>query len=141
MAVAWVAECVAVREAIYLNYPDELVRAVGLVVLYAAWAEDKAGELISLHHGIHEATPHRDWAASGERLCKALEAVSSPDLAERLKRALDARHHVIHGVFLWSSNEVGGHTMKRQLGRSDPASFEMGDGRCVRYTNWSKRSK
>jgi hypothetical protein len=78
MAVAWVAECVAVREANYLNYPDELVRAVGLVVLYAAWAEDKAGELISLHHGIHEATPHRDWAASGERLCKALEVVSCP---------------------------------------------------------------
>lgn len=118
------AVCLAVGKANYLNYPDELVQAVGLVVLYATWAEDKAGELIMLHHGIHEATAHRDWAASGEQLCKALEAVSSRDLAQRLKAALDARHHVVHGVFLWGSNEVGGLTLKRRLGRSDPAGFE-----------------
>jgi hypothetical protein len=47
----------------YLNYPDELVRAVGLVVLSAAWAEDKAGELVTLHHGTHEAEALGERAA------------------------------------------------------------------------------
>ena len=108
----------------YLNYPDEPARAVGLVVLCAAWTEDKAGELVTLHHGLHEAIQHRDWAASGERLSKALEAVAPCAIAHRLKRALDFRHHVVHGVFLWESNEVGGRTLKRRLGRTGPASFE-----------------
>jgi hypothetical protein len=69
------------------------------------------------------ATPLLMSTASG---CARPSKRFSPGLAERLKRALDARHHVVHGVFLWSSNEVGSHTLKRQFGRSDPASFEMG---------------
>jgi hypothetical protein len=112
-------------ESSYPNYPDEPARAVGRVILSAAWAEDKAGELVTLNHGSHEATPHRDWAASGDRLCKALGAVAPQAIAERLKRGLEFRHQVVHGVFLWDSNEVAGPTLKRKLGKTGPASFEM----------------
>jgi hypothetical protein len=104
-------------------YPVELRAAVGLVVLTAASTEDKAGELIMLHHGTHAPAAHRDWAASGERLCNALAAVAPQHLADRLKKVLDIRHHVIHGIFLWREGH-GGMTLKRALGRQAPASFD-----------------
>ncbi|MCH9669652.1 MAG: hypothetical protein K0U80_17615 [Actinomycetia bacterium] len=107
------------------SYPDELARAVGLVVIYAAWAEDGAGELIGLHHGVNEPIRHRDWAASGQQLCNGLAAVTYRELAHRLERALDRRNHVVHGVFLWQRDASVGLTMKRRRGLSDPAGFEM----------------
>lgn len=113
------------------EYPPELVRAVGLVVLSAAWTEDKAGELVQLTHSLAENTgaPAKGWAASGRQLVEAFAKVVDPALAQHLQRLLDFRNEVVHGVFiggralaLWEG-DVGPEwvTMKRQLGKDDPA--------------------
>lgn len=114
------------------EYPPELVRAVGLIVMSAAWAEDKAGELISLHHGTHKTgDPHSAWAASGKQLIAALSEVAPDRVVEDLRRALDFRNEVVHGVFLgrlaaqamnWDADWV---TMKRSMGRKIPARMGL----------------
>ncbi|SIS03729.1 hypothetical protein [Williamsia sterculiae] len=115
------------------EYPPELVRAVGLVVMSAAWAEDKAGELVQFSHQRSTGTwgPARGWAASGRQLVEAFEKVVGPVLAKRLQHFLDYRNEVVHGVFirgefvpLWDG-EVNPEwvSMKRQMGKDDPASI------------------
>lgn len=116
------------------EYPPELVRAVGLVVMSAAWTEDKAGELVQLSHSLASADtdePAKGWAASGQQLIEAFKKVVAADLADRLRRALEFRNEVIHGVFLPGSSLPlwGGETgpdwvsMKRRFSKTDPASI------------------
>ena len=93
------------------EYPPDLVRAVGLVVMSAAWAEDKAGELVQLTHQIangHEQAA-AGWAASGQQLVEAFGNVVAADLSERLKRALSLRNELIHGSFwaAWARHRFG----------------------------------
>ena len=116
------------------EYPAELVRAVGLVVMSAAWTEDKAGELVQLVHSLaNDDTdePANGWAASGQQLIEAFKKVVDPDLADRLRRALEFRNEVIHGVFipgrsipLWGS-DTGPEwvSMKRRFSKQDPAGI------------------
>jgi hypothetical protein len=69
----------------------------------AAWTEDKAGELVQLVHSLsndHTREPTKGWAASGQQLIEAFKKFVNPDLADRLRRALEFRNEVIHGVFL-----------------------------------------
>lgn len=112
------------------EYPPDLVRAVGLVVMSAAWVEDKAGELISLHHGTHETgEAHRSWAASGKQLIEALSTCAPVETVDDLRRALEFRNEVVHGVFLggpaaramgWDADWV---TLKRWMKRDAPATY------------------
>jgi hypothetical protein len=110
------------------------VRAVGLVVMSAAWTEDKAGELVQLVHSLannHTDEPAKSWAASGQQLIEAFKKIVNRDLADRLRRALDFRNEVIHGVFLpgrslplWGS-DTGPEwvSMKRRFSKQDPAGI------------------
>jgi hypothetical protein len=110
------------------EYPPELVRAVGLVVMSAAWAEDKAGELVQLTHQIvngHKQAAN-GWAASGQQLVEAFGNVVAADLSDRLTRALALRNEVIHGVFLGGKGSPPfWYTMKRQFSKRDPAAYGM----------------
>jgi hypothetical protein len=114
-------------------YPPELIRAVGLVVMAAAWVEDLAGEFVQLKGYLESDDPNKPvkgWAATGEQLAMALEKVAGDELANRLRRAQDLRHKVVHGIFL----DLGGHlqdepsgwaSMKRKLSKNDPPSVEI----------------
>lgn len=110
------------------EYPPELVRAIGLVVMSAAWTEDKAGELVQLTHRIangHEEAA-KGWAASGQQLTEAFRRVVAADLADRLARALDLRNEVVHGVFLGGKGSPPFWvTLKRQFSKRDPAAYGM----------------
>lgn len=108
------------------EYPADLVRAVGLVVMSAAWTEDKVGELVQLTHQISNGhdRPAKGWAASGQQLVEAFGKVVAADLADRLGRALEYRNEVVHGVFLGGSGSPPFWvTMKRQFSKQDPAGF------------------
>ncbi len=111
------------------EYPPDLVRAVGLVVMSAAWAEDKAGELVQLTHLLangHEQAA-KGWAASGQQLVEAFGKVVAADLCDRLSGALELRNEVIHGVFLGGKGSPPfWMTMKRQFSKRDPAAYGMG---------------
>ncbi|MBN8423090.1 hypothetical protein JF531_00965 [Microbacterium esteraromaticum] len=115
-------------------YPDELIRAVGHVVMAAAWVEDKAGELVmlaSFNAGNEDWSPAPGWASSGRALVEKLRAVSSDALADRLGTALERRNYVVHGVALPGEHLVPEHPspdstwafMKRRMGRDAPAGF------------------
>jgi hypothetical protein len=116
------------------EYPADLVRAVGLVVMSAAWTEDKAGELVQLVHSLandRTREPAKGWAASGQQLIEVFSKVANTDLADRLRRALDFRNEVIHGVFIGGSvlpswdSETGPEwvSMKRQFSKKGPAGI------------------
>ncbi|MCA4727386.1 hypothetical protein [Mycolicibacterium fortuitum] len=111
------------------EYPADLVRAVGLVVMSAAWTEDKAGELVQLTHMLengHTDQAAKGWAASGQQLVEALGKVVAADLIDRLSQALELRNNVVHGVFLGGGGEPPSWgAMKRRLGRQDPAGYTM----------------
>jgi hypothetical protein len=114
-------------------YPPELVRAVGLVVMAAAWVEDLAGELVQLRGHLETCErnkPVKGWAATGEQLAEALEKAAGKELADRLRRAQELRHKVVHGIFLdFGGLFEDGHpdwvTMKRKLSKNDPTSVEV----------------
>ncbi|WP_448720715.1 hypothetical protein [Microbacterium natoriense] len=115
-------------------YPDELIGAVGHVVMAAAWVEDKAGELVmlaSFNAGNEDWSPAPGWAGSGRTIVEKLQAVSSDALADRLGAALEQRNYVVHGVALPGEHLVPGSSsgeptwafMKRRMGKEAPAGF------------------
>lgn len=117
-------------------YPDELINAVGHVVMAAAWVEDKAGEMVMLassNAGNHHWSPAPGWASSGRVLTEKLREVSSHSLADRLEAALNQRNHVVHGVALpgeiLGANSPGSAStwafMKRKMGKESPAGFSL----------------
>jgi hypothetical protein len=124
-------------------YPVDLVQSVGHVVMFAAWVEDKAGELIQLV-AMTEAkelrVPVKGWAASGAALVTELRRVTNNELADRLGAALELRNDVVHGVFLsgdifadaQSGEEPTWASMKRKLGRVEPAQYA--------FKNWDVAS-
>lgn len=77
----------------------ELPQLIGDVVIAAAWAEDAAGTLLQALSGSWEvrATGYDDTSSS---LLRALKAVVSKELIERLDTALKLRHFVVHGFFV-----------------------------------------
>jgi hypothetical protein len=110
------------------EYPPDLVRAIGLVVMSAAWTEDKAGELVQLTHQIangHEQAA-KGWAVSGQQLVEAFRKVVAADLADRLTGALELRNQVIHGVFLGGTGSPPFWvTLKREFSKRGPATSAM----------------
>ncbi|TFD62707.1 hypothetical protein E3T39_01855 [Cryobacterium suzukii] len=113
-------------------YAPELIRAVGVVVMTAAWVEDLAGELVQLSGYLKSDDPNKPvkgWAATGEQLAAALESVAGEELANRLRRAQVLRHKVVHGIFLdlggLPDEHSGWASIKRNLSKNDPPSVEF----------------
>ncbi|MCV6970320.1 hypothetical protein [Mycobacterium bohemicum] len=109
----------------------------------AAWAEDKAGELVQLTHQIGDRSRAGRQGLGGiwQQLVEAFGNVVAADLADRLNRALSLRNEVIHGVFLGGKDSPPfWFTMKRQFSKRDPAAYGMAGQWTVATSRTSRRS-
>ena len=108
----------------WIPLPDAVAALLGRVVFYATWLDDILGEAVVLAtpdaDHLAESTP--DWAASGDRLVRAVRSMPIPgDLTEKMADYLESlngwRNLLVHGVWLWQDDHVM--VMKRAHGKGE----------------------
>lgn len=108
----------------WIPLPDSVAALLGRVVFYATWLDDLLGEAVVLAatDADHLAQSTPNWAASGDRLVKAVRDMPIPgDLTGKMADYLESmngwRNLLVHGIWMWQDDHVM--VMKRALGNGE----------------------